>query len=84
MTQEREEQLISDVGEIKGSITQLIKEFDGMKPSLATHDEVKAVERKVDDHIDENTENRRWRWAQVVAIVAAAVPGLVALFKKAG
>jgi hypothetical protein len=83
MTKTREEQLISDVGETKGMVAQLIKEFDNLKPNIATHTEVIAVERKIDKHI----ENHQSRLSTVIAAIAGIggliVSIIVAAFKRA-
>lgn len=65
MTKEREEQLISDVGETKGLVKRFVEEFDALKPALASHSEVKTVEKKIDEHI----ENHKWSAGQLVAVI---------------
>lgn len=82
MTKTGEEKVINAVGELTGKMDRLIKEFDSLKPSLATHEEVLAVQKTIVDHIDDHTQSRRFGWGQVVAIGAAAIPGIIALFKK--
>ena len=55
MTQACEEKLISDVSETKALLQQFMKEI---KPTLATKEEVKAVETTVDDHIENHRDAR--------------------------
>jgi hypothetical protein len=83
MTKACEEKLISDVGETKGMVSQLIKEFDGLKPYIATHKEVADVNDKIDKHI----ENHQSRLSTVIAAIAGIggliVSVFVAAFKRA-
>lgn len=50
MTQECEETLLSDVGEMKGMLARALKGYDEVIPTLATHIEVKAVADNLSEH----------------------------------
>lgn len=72
MTKEREEQLINDVGQTKGLLERFVKEFDSLKPTLASCAEVEAVNTKLDKHI----ENHKWNIGTLVAAIAG-IGGLI-------
>ena len=82
MTKGGEEKIIQAVGELTGKMDRLMKEFDSLKPLIATHEEMLSVRKTIVDHIDDHTQSRRFGWGQIIAIMAAAIPGVIALFKK--
>lgn len=81
MTQQCEERLISDVSETKALLQQFMKEI---KPTLATKEEVKAIESTIDDHIENHRDSRGLTpvWLTLVATIAFSVIGFFAKTPK--
>ena len=81
MTQEREETLIAQVGEINGKLDRMLEEWDYMKRTFSTHEEVKEVSRRLDKH-EENHVTKKSLVASWAAVVASLVAAIIAIFVK--
>jgi len=77
MTPEREDQLLSDVAEIKG---QLKSYFDQVAPTLATKESVTAVDTRLTTHIDNHKETRT-AWPAWVGIAVSSAIGIYAIIR---
>jgi len=73
MTQEREEMLLSDVGEMKGMLARALKGYDEIIPTLATHDEVKAAIAPVSEDIKEHKRGHITRKTMTAAWVGSII-----------
>ena len=76
MTKTREEELISTVGEMKGLLERLVKEWDATKGGLASSVDVSGVRGDLDKHI----EHHKWSVGQLVAILFGSSGLAVSIF----
>jgi len=83
MTKEREEKLISDSSYTAGTLAQFMKEWDALKPTIATKGEVFAVNLKINDHIKNHKDNRTLTpvW---IGLLSTAALTIVGFFLKKG
>jgi len=81
MTQEREEILIAQVGEINGKLDRMLAEWDYMKQTFSTHEEVQALSVRLDKH-EENHVTKKSLVASWAAVGATLVAAIVAIFVK--
>jgi hypothetical protein len=80
MTEEREEILLSQVGEMKGVLETFVKNFDDLRPTFATHIEVEQVAEDLAEH-KEGHITRRTLIATWASAIFAFVTGIVAFLK---
>jgi hypothetical protein len=73
MTQQCEEMLLSDVGEMKGMLARALKGYDEIIPTLASHDEVKGAVAPVADSLKEHKRGHVTRKTMVAAWVSSIV-----------
>jgi len=79
MTEEREEILLSTVGEMQGLLTRFVKEFDRVSPSFATKSDVSAVDDKMKTHLKRHLSNRAvvTTWLGLVVAIGLGIASIV-------
>jgi 4-diphosphocytidyl-2C-methyl-D-erythritol kinase len=85
MTTEREEILISQVGEINGKLDRMLAEWDYEKKMFATHEEVSSVSARLtrheNGHVSRKTLTATWVGSAIMFVTGAGSM-FFSLFKK--